>query len=63
MTKIKISLTKAKAYGRDNFYPHCKDSELMLSFMKNRVAFTEDEVAAMKNIGWELDIQTEKSKE
>lgn len=64
MRKVSLTLLRKTSYGRINYYPVCRDSEFILSLAKNgthkRMAFTEKEVSGMVNIGWELDIQSEK---
>ncbi len=56
MGKVRVTLVKTRAYGRDNFYPGCHDSELIMSFMKNRVAFDTEEVDTMQKTGWTVKI-------
>lgn len=64
MGQVNLSLRRKTSYGRINYYPLCQDSEYILSLAKNgthkRMAFTEKEIAGMMDLGWELDIQTEK---
>jgi len=67
MGQVNLSLLRKTSYGRLNYYPICQDSEYILSLAKNgthkRVAFTEKEVAGMLDMGWVLDIVTEKEKQ
>lgn len=59
MSSINLFLIKKKAYGRLNYYPDCENSKLILSWMKNRVAFSNAEICEMMKQDWELTIKEE----
>ena len=63
MGKVEISLSKKEIFGRNDYYPACKDSLFMLRIDKKRKVFTEEDVLEMKELGWKLEITTKKEKE
>lgn len=57
MKLIKVSLQET--YGRKRYKPKCETSRLILSFMKMRSAFTEEEIKRFIDSDWEVVVDFE----